>query len=190
MRSRLISANSSRKMLLNPRFGSRRCSGIWPPSNPLIRTPERAVWPLPPRPPVLPLPEPMPRPTRIRSLRDPGRSAISLSFIASSIPLDHADEMLDLQDHAARRRIVGQFLHAADLVQPETDQSLALRMMAPLGAAGLFDLDGFRRCHAHYSSSLPPPYPPPQAREEKGWTLSQPSLRCRRRCGAPAAPRP
>ncbi len=28
-------------------------------------TPERAVWPLPPRPLVLPLPEPMPRPTRL-----------------------------------------------------------------------------------------------------------------------------
>src|SRR4051794_40288956 len=112
-----------------------------------MRTPERAVWPLPPRPPVLPLPEPMPRPTRIRSLRDPGRSAISLSFIASSIPLDHADEMLDLQDHAARRRIIGQFLHAADLVQPETDQSLALGVMAPLRAAGLLDLDGFAACH-------------------------------------------
>src|SRR3954451_20781385 len=46
-----------------------------------MRTPERAVWPLPPRPPVLPLPEPMPRPMRMRSLRDPGRSAIWLSFI-------------------------------------------------------------------------------------------------------------
>ena len=33
-----------------------------------MRTPERAVWPLPPRPACLPLPEPMPRPTRIRFL--------------------------------------------------------------------------------------------------------------------------
>src|SRR5882762_4812111 len=81
MRSRLISANSSRKMLLKPRFGRRRCSGIWPPSKPLMRTPERAVWPLPPRPAVLPLPEPMPRPTRMRFLREPALSAISLSFI-------------------------------------------------------------------------------------------------------------
>src|SRR6266852_3537644 len=63
------------------RFGSRRCSGIWPPSKPLMRTPERAVWPLPPRPAVLPLPEPMPRPTRMRFLREPALSAISLSFI-------------------------------------------------------------------------------------------------------------
>src|SRR5438128_10622189 len=118
-----------------------------------MRTPERAVWPLPPRPPVLPLPEPMPRPTRIRSLRDPGRSAISLSFIASSIPLDHADEVLDLDDHAAGRRIVGQFLHAADLVQPEPDQGLALGVMAPLRAAGLLDLDGFAACHERPQSA-------------------------------------
>src|SRR6201996_3521728 len=69
-------------MLLKPRFGRRRCNGIWPPSKPLMRTPERAVWPLPPRPEVLPLPEPMPRPTRIRFLREPALSAISLSFIA------------------------------------------------------------------------------------------------------------
>src|SRR4051812_19454614 len=118
-----------------------------------MRTPERAVWPLPPRPPVLPLPEPMPRPTRIRSLRDPGRSAISLSFIASSIPLDHADEVLDLHDHPARRGIVRQLLHAPDLVQPEPDQSFALGVMAPLRTAGLLKLDRFR-CHERPQSAV------------------------------------
>ena len=55
------------RVVLKPRFGRRRCSGIWPPSKPLMRTPERAFWPLPPRPPVLPLPEPMPRPMRLRA---------------------------------------------------------------------------------------------------------------------------
>jgi len=53
-----------RKMFLNPRFGSRRWSGVCPPSKPLSATPVRAVCPLPPRPEVLPLPDPMPRPTR------------------------------------------------------------------------------------------------------------------------------
>src|ERR1700689_4496103 len=126
MRSRLISAYSTRKMLLKPRFGRRRCSGIWPPSKPLMRTPERAVWPLPPRPAVLPLPEPMPRPTRMRFLREPALSAISLSFIVGflypwsmiatenrlpllgiTLPLflvDDTDEMLNLGDNAANRR--------------------------------------------------------------------------------------
>src|ERR1700734_4070648 len=113
-------------VFLKPRLGRRRCSGIWPPSKPLMRTPERAVWPLPPRPAVLPLPEPMPRPTRIRFLREPALSAISLSFIVRFLlswapdrnrkpasafrdhaPLflvDDADEMLNLGDHAANRR--------------------------------------------------------------------------------------
>src|SRR6476660_3183463 len=126
MRSRLISANSSRKILLKPRFGRRRWIGIWPPSKPLMRTPERAVWPLPPRPAVLPLPEPMPRPTRMRFLREPALSAISLSFIVRFLYLskhgpgrkavaafrdhapdlflvDDADEMLNLCDHATDR---------------------------------------------------------------------------------------
>src|SRR5579883_480073 len=120
---------------LNPRLGSRRCSGIWPPSKPLMRTPERAVCPLPPRPPVLPVPDPMPRPMRARFLRAPGRSEISWSFIiavlvwpssqrpsfchAAAWPAheglqrvrtliitDHTHEVLDLGDHAANLRRV------------------------------------------------------------------------------------
>src|SRR5436853_4927758 len=139
-----------------------------------MRTPERAVWPLPPRPPVLPLPEPMPRPMRMRSLRDPGRSAISLSFISqSSLIADHADKMLHLHDHAARRRIVGQFLHPSDLVQAESDQGLALGMMAALRAADLLDLDALGACH-DVTLALAPTAP----------CLNPPPLRCRRRCAA------
>src|ERR1700737_2349158 len=146
MRSRLISANSSRKILLKPRFGRRRCSGIWPPSKPLMRTPERAVWPLPPRPAVLPLPEPMPRPTRMRFLREPALSAISLSFIALSpyfslFLVDDADEVLNLGDHAANSRRVLQLGDPADLVELEADQRLTLRVVAADRAAGLLDLD-------------------------------------------------
>src|SRR5262245_32592926 len=160
---------------LKPRFGSRRWSGIWPPSNPLMRTPDRAVWPLPPRPPVLPVPEPMPRPIRLRFLRAPGRSASSCSFIlqpsffpssspASSPPRSgktwmggtspdhddglllcshHAQQVPDLGDHAAGLRGIRQFGDAPDPVEAEPDQRLALRMMAPDRAAGLFDLDHF-----------------------------------------------
>jgi len=54
-------------MVVKPRFGSRRCSGIWPPSKPTLwKPPERDFWPLLPRPAVLPCPEPGPRPTRLR----------------------------------------------------------------------------------------------------------------------------
>src|SRR5579863_932464 len=81
MRPRLTSLRTTGAGGLNPRLGWRRCKGIWPPSKPLMRTPERAVWPLPPRPACLPLPEPMPRPTRVRGLDDPGLSLTSLSFM-------------------------------------------------------------------------------------------------------------
>src|SRR5262249_20358253 len=66
-RSRLTMLNSLRKMFVNPRFGNRRCSGIWPPSNPrIMREPLRERCPLWPRVEVLPMPEPIPRPTRFR----------------------------------------------------------------------------------------------------------------------------
>src|SRR3569623_1434427 len=110
-----------------------------------MRTPDRAVWPLPPRPEVLPLPEPMPRPTRMRFLREPALSAISLSFIAlllvSCLLVDDADEMLDLADHAANLRRVLKLGNPADLVELEADQRRALRVVAADRAAGLLDLD-------------------------------------------------
>src|ERR1700735_1686306 len=98
MRPRLTSLYLSCAGGVKPRFGRRRCKGIWPPSKPLMRTPERAVWPLPPRPDCLPLPEPMPRPTRMRGLDDPGLSLTSLSFMGlRSLPaVDDAHEMCDL----------------------------------------------------------------------------------------------
>src|SRR5580692_2533248 len=181
-RSRLISANSSRKMLLKPRFGSRRCSGIWPPSKPLMRTPERAVWPLPPRPAVLPLPEPMPRPTRMRFLREPALSAISLSFIALSpyFPLllvDNADEVLNLGDHAANRRRVLQLGDPADLVELEADQRRSLRVMAANRAAGLLDLDHL--CGLGHRDN--------SEKRESAFCIIQRPLRRRHRHGATAA---
>src|ERR687890_1412564 len=113
MRPRLTSLRSRAFGGVKPRFGRRRWSGIWPPSKPLIDTPVRAFWPFTPRPAVLPLPEPMPRPTRMRFLVEPSLSRISLSFMTfSSLPqalvvLDNAHEVLDLFDHAAHRRGVG-----------------------------------------------------------------------------------
>src|SRR6185436_579771 len=52
----------------------RRMSGIWPPSKPMrMELPERAVWPLPPRPEVLPWPLDSPLPRRLRRCLAPGR---------------------------------------------------------------------------------------------------------------------
>src|ERR1700687_920468 len=113
------------------------------------------------------MPEPMPRPMRMRFLRAPGLSAIWFSFIsilvlllchgptlgmAGSSPAmtkrslrvaDHAHQMLNLADHAARRQRIRQVADAADLVQAEPDPRGALVMVAPLRAADLLALDGF-----------------------------------------------
>src|SRR6478672_4871395 len=61
-----------------PRLGSRRWSGLWPPSKPSkCMLPLRAFWPLPPRPAVLPRPEPWPRPTRFLRCQLPlGRRSV------------------------------------------------------------------------------------------------------------------
>src|SRR3954468_6161000 len=112
-----------------------------------MATPERAVWPLPPRPPVLPLPEPMPRPTRMRVLFAPGLSrssfkrAICLSpyllrFVPSApnappvqsllFAADDAHEVRDLVDHAAHFGSVFEGPLLADLVEAEPDQGRPL----------------------------------------------------------------
>src|SRR5271155_6084437 len=65
MRPRLMTEYSVRKMLVKPRLGRRRWRGICPPSKPRIMwEPERERCPLWPRVEVLPMPEPIPRPTR------------------------------------------------------------------------------------------------------------------------------
>src|SRR6476620_11635175 len=123
-------------MLLKPRFGRRRCSGIWPPSKPLMATPERDVWPLTPRPPVLPLPEPIPRPTRMRFLVGPALSQKKLSFMSAPslrrviVVGDDANEMLDLFDHPANRRGIGEGRGPVELVELEADQRRALTAIA------------------------------------------------------------
>src|SRR6516225_3089874 len=54
-----------RNGLWKPRFGTRRCNGIWPPSNPRLNlNPDRDFAPLFPRPAVFPCPDPWPRPMR------------------------------------------------------------------------------------------------------------------------------
>src|SRR5687767_13848563 len=63
----------------------RRMSGIWPPSKPMrMEEPERAVWPLPPRPEVLPWPLDSPWPRRLRRCLAPGRGFKSCKRIKLS----------------------------------------------------------------------------------------------------------
>src|SRR5271156_3071391 len=138
MRPRLTSLRSRGEGGVKPRLGRRRCSGICPPSKPLMRTPERAVWPLPPRPACLPLPEPMPRPTRIRAFVAPSLSLMPLSFMARSLlPVDDADEVRDLGDHAANGGRVEDARAPPDLVEAEALQRRALILRPTDGAADL-----------------------------------------------------
>ena len=96
-----------------------------------------------PRPPVLPLPEPIPRPTRMRFLVEPSLSRISLSFMTlSSLPVDNAHEVLDLFDHAADRRRVFQGRSTVKLVELETDQRLTLLGLTADRRTDLLNGDG------------------------------------------------
>src|SRR5690606_7123224 len=108
--------------------------GIWPPSKPLMATPDRDDWPLTPRPPVLPVPEPIPRPTRLRFLRAPSLSVISFSFMVVSpvsLVFDDTDQVADLGDHATHGRRVLERTDAVHLVEAEADQGLFLTLRAP-----------------------------------------------------------
>src|SRR5579864_2114118 len=68
------------------RCGKRLCHGVWPPSNAgPFPPPERTVWPLPPSPAVLTMPEPCPRPTRVRFGRD---CLLGMIWLKVSPPLE------------------------------------------------------------------------------------------------------
>src|SRR5262245_40979932 len=131
---------------LKPRFGMRMWRGIWPPSNPLIETPRRDFCPFTPRPPVLPLPEPTPRPTRISFFVLPGLSFSSLSFIVllrrREPSLFHDfDEVVHFADHALHRRRVLEFNHLLRALEAKPQQRRALASFTADGAADAAQLD-------------------------------------------------
>src|SRR5436190_23981839 len=105
--------------------------GIWPPSK-FGRdfAPVREPAPFWPRPAVLPRPEPSPRPTRLRALRDPGagfRECRPIWF--SAIVVLDVDQVTHAMQHAARLRGVLDLDGLADAAQPERAQRLALRVI-------------------------------------------------------------
>src|SRR4029077_10374174 len=85
----------------------------------------------------------MPRPTRMRPLRAPGLSAISLSFIVKSSGrfLVDAHQVLHLLDHAAHLGRIDELAAAVALVQSQADQRATLVSRAADVAAGVGDLD-------------------------------------------------
>src|SRR5688572_473716 len=114
--SSVTTCDSTRNMFVKPRFGRRRVSGIWPPSNcglppPGPWCPARALMPLCPLPDVLPVPEPGPRPSRLRFLVEPGAGERLcrpiLSLLATSLLLldgRHLDQVAHFLDLTAQRR--------------------------------------------------------------------------------------
>src|SRR5579859_6415300 len=149
--------------LRKPRLGMRRCSGIWPPSNPRRREyPRRDFWPLFPLPAVRPSLEPIPRPTRTLRWREPrgGRrvsrlTELRVSFFALlAVRFDffltiflaiklfhHFHKMPHLEDHAASLRRILALDHLIQPAQAQPANGLTHIIGAADKADHPFDLD-------------------------------------------------
>src|SRR3954454_20793338 len=107
--------------------------GFWPPSKFMrVLLPEREPAPFWPRPAVLPTPEPSPRPTRLRGLREPGAGLRECSPMRSSATVDlhqvaHGGQL------AAQLRSLGSLGGLADPAQPERAKSVALLLARLVG---------------------------------------------------------
>ena len=153
--------------------------GIWPPSKRARSlAPEREPAPFWPRPEVLPVPEPSPRPTRLRGLaaargRASGVQADGSSVGSSASRRAHAilldlHEVADAVDHAARLRRVLDLDRVADAAQAERAQRVELALV---GAVLRLDLGDLQR----RSRRRPP------ARRRRLGSASAASARRRRR---------
>src|SRR5271156_5787791 len=142
-------AYSFRKILVNPRFGKRRCSGICPPSNPRMREyPETDLAPLAPRPENFPRPEPIPCPTRCCLCFCPlgGLSwlrFIRASFIRPSL-FHYSQQVRNFLHHAAEGRGIRPLHHTIHFLQSQRSHNYLVLLGCTDDAADQLDLDRSR----------------------------------------------
>src|SRR3954468_2263666 len=131
--------------------------GIWPPSKfTRLLEPEREPAPFWPRPDVLPVPEPSPRPTRLRALRLPG-AGLSVwspkSSELSEFSVIDPHQVADAVQHAARLRGVLDVDRVADAAQPQRAQRVELLLVRAVLA---FDLRHLHDAGASSAASVVP----------------------------------
>src|SRR3954447_6299675 len=134
--------------------------GIWPPSKfERCLEPEREPAPFWPRPEVLPVPEPSPRPTRLRALRLPG-AGLRVCRPKSSVSVIDPHQVADAVQHAARLRGVFHVDRVADAAQPERAQRVELLLVRAVLA---LDLRHLHDAGASSAASAVPFAAPPSA---------------------------
>src|SRR5262245_57930398 len=113
--------------------------GFCPPSKfTLRRAPEREPAPLWPRPEVLPVPAPSPRPMRLRGLREPG-AGLRLWRPMRSSGIAHLHQVADRVDQPAHGVLVGTLGGPADAAEAEGAQRVALPLARAVCRAHLRD---------------------------------------------------
>src|SRR5579862_1124 len=127
-----------------------------------MREPLRERCPLCPRADVLPIPEPMPRPTRfLFSAAFFGALTFErfMTLPYDPLLLNDFDQMGDLRDHAANRGVIGTLNH---LIQPGEPQTFDYALLFDRSADGRthpleVNLPACRRCFfrcCHFRKSL------------------------------------
>src|SRR5919107_1264651 len=135
--------------------------GVCPPSKfTRFFAPEREPAPLWPRPEVLPVPEPSPRPRRLGFLRLPG-AGLSVCSPKSSCSVIDPHQVTDAVQHAARLRGVLDVDRVADPAQPERAQRVQLLLVRAVLALDLRDPHDAGAS----SAALVVPFVPASARE-------------------------
>src|SRR3954447_15488573 len=146
--------------------------GVWPPSKRTrLRAPLREPAPLWPRPDVLPMPEPWPRPTRLRSLRAPLLGPSEWRPIFSAIFDLH--EVADRVDQPAHGRMVVALGGAADLAEAERAQRLALLAVGAVRRADLCDAQRRHQAEPSWAAGAASGVGPPLSRPST-WAIVRP----------------